>query len=209
MGGLALVLMLAGCASAESPTPSPTAIATSTPTPTPTPTVEAPRATSAVLSLDGLVILDQNSAEFRSASFADPDAVVALVSELMGSTPEPVDNRKFGINYDWPTVRINVNFNTALISLESADLAGLPVATSEGIHVGSTRDEVLALTHVESTHDGDGDGKPDNLGIEPRTVPGTESLSYPGQEGTDFIRVYFSGDTVVEIVSPTGDWRDI
>ncbi len=209
MGALALVLMLAGCATAESPTPAPTAIASSTPTPTPTPTVEAPRATSAVLSLDGLVILDQNSAELRSASFADPDSTLALVSELMGSTPEPVDNRKFGINYDWSTLRINVNFGTASIRLLSADIAGLPVSTSEGIHVGSTRDDVLALTHVDTTYDGDGDGKPDSMGIEPRPAPGTESLAHPGQEGTDFIVVSFTGDTVTGISSPGSDWSDI
>ncbi len=201
--------MLAGCATAESPTPSATAIASSTPTPTPTPTVEAPRATSAVLSLDSLVILDQNSAELRSASFEDPDAVLALVSELMGSTPEPVDNRKFGINYDWSTLTINVNFGTVSIRLMSADIAGLPVSTSDGIRVGSTRAEVLALPHVDTMYDGDGDGKPDSLGIEPRTVPGTNSLTNPGQEGTDYIQVFFSGDTVTGLFSPAGDWRDI
>ncbi len=207
MGALALVLTLAGCATAESPTPSPTAI--STITPTPTPTVEAPRATSAVLSLDGLVILDQNSAELSSASFADPDSTLALVSELMGSTPEPVDNRKFGMYYEWPDVAVIVNFGTTAIFIKSATLGGLPVATTEGIHVGSTRADVMALTYVDSPYDGDGDGKPDSLGIEPRTVPGTNSLTVPGQEGTDYIRVDFIGDAVTALYSPAGDWRDI
>ncbi len=113
------------------------------------------------------------------------------------------------INYDRPTLRINVNFGTAWIRLLSADIAGLPVSTSEGIHVGSTRDEVLALTHVETTYCGDGDGKPDSLGVEPRTVPGTESLSHPGQEGTDYIRLAFTGDVVTAISSPSSDWQDI
>lgn len=201
--------MLSGCGpTGPTPTPTPTAAGVSE-SPSPSPTPEVPIATSLRVALDRLVVLDQNGADLTSAAFDDPDAVLALVAQVTGSTPEPVDNQKFGVLYEWPEIRVILNFSTASVRITSATVAGLPVSTSQGIHVGSTRDEVLALDPVAEEYDGDGDGLPDTYGLEPATVPGTDSLSHPGQAGTAYIVVFMSGDTVASIGTPSGDYLDV
>lgn len=200
--------MLVGCATL-SPQSAPTPTQTRTETPTPTPTPEVPVASAVRLTLDRLVVLDQNGADLTAAGFADPDAVLALVEELTGSLPEPIDNRKFGMLYEWPEISVNLNFGIASVRVTSPLVAGLPVSTSQGIHVGSSRAEVLALDPVVQNYDGDGDGLPDSFGLEPVAVPGTESLTYPGQTGTAYISVRMSGDSVAWIGAPGGDYLDV
>lgn len=204
---LAAGLLLTGCVPAPQPAPSATPVVTENPTPTPTP--EASVASSVVVSLDRLVVLDQYGVEFGSTAFAEGDATLAFVSDLMGSVPEPIDNRKFGMSYEWPGIRVVLNFTSATVSVSAATVAGLPIATTGGIHVGSTRAEVIALGAVEESYDGDGDGLPDTLGVEATPVPGTESLGNPGQTGTAYIRVRFTGDTVSGFGGPSGDYLEI
>jgi hypothetical protein len=168
-----------------------------------------PTPTALVLSLDALTVRDQDGAALESAPLADPDAAIALVSSLTGVTPEPEDQGKFGMSYEWPEITLNVNFSATSVRVMSATVAGLPVSTSQGIHVGSSRSDVIALDPFVEEYDGDGDGLPDLYGLEPVSVPEHESLSHPGNPGTDYITVFMSGDTVVSLGAPGGDYRDI
>ncbi|NYF11581.1 hypothetical protein HDC94_002737 [Leifsonia sp. AK011] len=207
VAAVAVVLLLAGCG----PT-APQATPTPTPTPTistPSPTPEAPAPAALVLSLDALTLQDQNGAALESAPLADPDAAITLVSSLTGMTPDPEDNGKFGMSYEWPEIRLTVNFSVTSVRVMSATVAGLPVSTSQGIHVGSSRSDVVALDPFVQQYDGDADGLPDIYGLEPVSVPEHESLSNPGNPGTDYIAVFMSGDTVASLGAPGGDYRDI
>ena len=200
-------LLLAGCADGPEPTPTPTPVASESPSPTPT--AEESTASAIVVSLDSITVRDQNGVELRSATFDGPDATLALVSDLLGSTPEPVDNRQFGMFYEWPEITVVVNFGTSSVTVSSPTVAGLPISTGQGIHVGSSRAEVEALAPFTGTYDGDGDGLPDILGLEQVAVPEFDSLTYPGQPGTAYIRVTVNGQEVTSIGGPSGDYLDI
>ncbi|HEX7835525.1 MAG TPA: hypothetical protein VF479_08675, partial [Pseudolysinimonas sp.] len=92
---------------------------------------------------------------------------------------------------------------------EVSDLGGLPLQTTDGIQIGSTRAEVAALAPFDGAYDMDGDGTSDLFGLEQQTVPGTESLSFPGQPGTAFVEVQLDGDTVTVLRAPSNDYSDL
>lgn len=197
------VLVLAGCATGT-PAPAPTSSATATPTPTTTaaPTPEAPIATQALLSLDGISVRDQFDSEMVSAPFSDPDAVLALLGGLLGSTPEPVEQFKLGTTYEWPELTLVEAFGTARVIVRAATVAGIPITSTQGIGVGSSRAEVLAASPFDL-------GRPETLGLEPRSVPEFDSLVFPGQPGTAYIAVFFEGDVVSSLITPSGDYLDV
>lgn len=201
---LAGVLLLSGCASgaevAES-TPTPTAT-TATPTPT------APTPALVVLSVDEISVLDSTGAPLTAAPYSDPDAVLALLGSLEGSTPDPVDNQKFGMRWEWPDLRLTANY-WAFVQVTGAQIAGLPVQTSQGIHVGSTREELAALDPHDWNSDADGDGVSDYYCLEARPEPGQVSLTDPAVEGITCVGVTLVGDSVVTISSMSTDWFDV
>jgi hypothetical protein len=202
------MLLLAGCtptaevASSPSATPEPTVTA---PEPTPTPEVVEPA--SVVVSLDTLSIRDAAGVELDSASFTDTEGVLALLSELLGSTPVPVDHRQHGMSYDWSGVSFIEQYGAGVIEMTAPELGGLTTSTSQGIHIGSSRAEVEALVPW-GEFDLDGDGVSDWFYLEPREVPGTMSLDSPGQVGTAFIKVRLTGDVVTSLSSPANNFRE-
>jgi hypothetical protein len=204
---IALALTLAGCAPSTpsgpggSPEPSPSA--TSTP--------EEPQAAAVILSLDGIEVQDDTGAALQSATFDDPDAVLALLGSVLGSTPTPTEYPEFGSStWEWPGVLFGRASDTfSWFRSEVADLGGLPLRTTDGIQIGSTRAEVLALAPFDGAYDMDGDGTSDLFGLEQQTAPGTESLSFPGQPGTDYVEVQLEGDAVSVLRAPSNDYSDV
>lgn len=198
-----VLVALAACAPTAPPAaPSPTATSAS-PTPTPAPTPEVPIASSVVISLDTLTVLDQHGQELKSASFDDDAAIVALVTELVGSQPQIIDNRKFGMWYQWPETEVRSAWFTWMI-IDKPTLGGLPLSTSSGIHVGSSRAEVEAAGAVSLD---EGDGPPSNFALDAR--PNPEFHNPAGEDGTDYIYVGVVDDVVVKILAPWGDWPEI
>jgi hypothetical protein len=204
LGLAALVLVLAGCAPGTPTTP------TAAPEPTVTEAPE-PVPTALVLSLDGLAIQDETGATLQSATFDDPDATLALLGELLGSTPTPTEYPEFGSKtYEWPGVLFGVaSEDFSWFRSEAADLGGLTLQTTDGIHLGSTRAEVTALSPFDLQYDMDGDGTSDLLGLEQETVPGTQSLNFPGQPGTAFVEVQLVSDAVTVLRAPSNDYSDV
>lgn len=206
IASIALAALLTGCApgaptGGETPEPSPSATATSEPA----------QPAVVILSLDGIAVQDAGGATLQSASFNDPDAALALVSSLMGSTPTPTDYPEFGSStWEWPGVIFGRASDTfSWLRAEVSDLGGLPLQTTDGIQIGSTRAEVAALAPFDGAYDMDGDGTSDLFGLEQQTVPGTESLSFPGQPGTAFVEVQLDGDTVTVLRAPSNDYSDL
>lgn len=193
---VASILLLSGCASA----PQNPAIS-NTPEPSVSASAEASQPASIVLSVSGLSILDQDGAQLSSATFDTPESVLALLTDLLGDAPEQEDSPKAGITYSWPG--ISFNEYVSVLVVDSAEIAGLPVATTQGITVGSSRSGVEALAPVAVY------GTTDELGIEAQEAPGTESLAVPGQVGTAFVSVRLTGDVVTSIATPSGDYNDL
>jgi hypothetical protein len=203
----AIVLLLTGCApTADQPVASPTASATATPTPTPTPS--EPQPSAVLVSLDDLTVVDAEGAPLSSVPLSEPDLLIDFLTQLEGAAPTVVDNRKFGMSYTWAGASVVVNFELAFFRATAPTIGGFPVVTSQGIKIGSTQAEVLALGPVDPGYDGDGDGQSDYLGLEARVRPGSESLVTPGQEGIDYIEVTFTGD-LVSSISLGNDWYDV
>ena len=211
-GFIALAVLLSGCTGATTASAPQTATPTATPTPTPTPT---PTAAALIVSLDGLSVVDAAGNTLDSALFSAGLETIAFVSKYEGSDPTINDSLSpKGIRqFAWPDVDCSTQGANdrapAFCRVHVAELAGIPVRTKDGIRVGSTRDDVLALKPVDNGYDGDGDGKSDSLGIEQQTMPDTQSLSFPGQPGTAYVSVGFAGDTVASLSAPAGDFYDI
>jgi predicted small lipoprotein YifL len=208
MAAAALLLGLAGCA-ADGPltAPSPSESAAE-PTPTPTVTSEPTVSPALILGLDDLSIVDASGGG-ATARLDDPAAVLDLIAGALGAAPAP-ESTPFGDHYVWPDgVRVTVRGPYTFVRFDVAEAAGYELRTGDGIAVGSSRAEVEALSPFEVDYDGDGDGEPDNVGLEAREEPGTESLATPGEVGTSYLEVRFAGDTVTALLSPHGDWRDV
>ena len=161
-----------------------------------------------VLSVDQISVVDGTGATLAAAPYTDPDAVLALLSSVEGSTPEPVDNQKFGVRWEWPELRLTSN-HWAFVQITGAQIAGLSAQTSQGIHVGSTRGELEALDPHDWAFDDDGDGVSDRFCLEARHEPGQVSLTDPNVEGITCVGVTLAGDTVVAISSMSTDWFDV
>jgi len=205
LGLAALILVLAGCAPGIPTGP------TAAPTPSVTDSPEPSEPSAVILSLDGITVQDQAGATLESSTFDDPDATLALLGSLLGSTPTPTEYPEFGSRtYEWPGVLFGVaSEEFSWLRSEAAELGGLPLQTADGIHVGSTRAEVAALSPFDGQYDMDGDGTSDLFGLEHETVPGTQSLSFPGQPGTAYVEVQLEGDAVSVLRAPSNDYSDV
>jgi hypothetical protein len=206
--GIAVIaLALSACA------PGTVAVPPTEPTTAETETASPGPATPAavIVSLEGLTLVDGDGNPLEQTQFTDPDPVLALLSELLGSTPVPTENPDYGTKvWQWPDIQFGTTGpDYSWVFIQTADLGGLPLQTIDGIHVGSNRDDVLALDPYDSGYDEDGDGQADLLGIEHVTNPDYESLSLPGNPGTDFIEVDLEGDTVTTLRSPSNDYSDV
>lgn len=202
IAAIVAVLVLSGCSAVdEVVAPSPSA------TTTPTPTQQAPTPAEVVLSVDQISVLDSTGATLTAARYADPEAVLALLSSVEGSTPDPVDNKKFGVRWEWPDVALTSSY-WAFVGVTGAQIGGLPVQTTQGIHVGSTRADLEALDAHDWGKDLDGDGKSDYYCLDVRPEPGKQSLVDPTMEGITCVGVTLAGDTVTSISSMSNDWFD-
>lgn len=206
IGLAAAALVLTGCAPGGGTTPT-----TSAPEPTET-SIETPEPAAVIISLEGLTLVDTNGDTLEATQFTDPEPVLSLLGELLGSTPDPEEYPEYGTTtWMWGD---DVTFGTSgedysWVRLNVADLGGLPVQTAAGIHVGSSRDDLLAQDVYDPDYDFDSDGFSDFYGIEPVTNNDYESLSFPGQPGTDYIEAQLVGDQVSSLQSPSNDYTDV
>jgi len=209
---LALVVVLTGCGPTNppgAPGGSPSTPATATATPTPTATHSATAAPAAVVvTLDAIIVKDADGVTLESAPLNRSSAMLTLLSGILGPVPAPITSQS-GMRYEWPGVRYFVSHGFGRLRVDVPTVGGLFVEAPGGIRVGSMRADVVALAPFDDGYDGDGDGKSDNLGLTPRHVPGSTSLMLPGQVGTEYVRVQFSGDTVTVLDSPGNDFQDL
>jgi hypothetical protein len=96
----------------------------------------------------------------------------------------------------------------ASIAVETATFHGVPVATQEGISVGSTRTEAMDAG-ARDGYDQDGDGVADWLDLGSVEISGTQSLVHPGSVGIQFVMLGLDGDTVRELQAPANDFSDL
>jgi hypothetical protein len=199
---VATALVLAGCAAEVA------AQASETPTPTPTP------AGAISLGVEGMTFTD--GGEPQSFSFDDPEPLLAFVEQLTGEPRVGEDfedmwghGEVWGTAYTWKEISVKVwKDGPASVAILAATVGGIPVRTTSGIAVGSTREDVLTIGGWDEW-DADGDGKADYLGVDGREVAGVESLSRPGEPGREFILAGLNGDVVTELQSPSNDFSDI
>jgi hypothetical protein len=211
---IGLVLVLAGCGLPAS-TPaqeSSTIPSDSSAAPTPTPTVDA--AARVVVTVDSVVYEHDGRAD--EVFLMDGEAVVALLEQIAGEAiveefDGPYDSEG-GSRYVWDGVSIAVwSYDSrGVLNIDGPTVGGIPVATAEGISVGSTRDEALAAEAFElCEYDGDGDGKPDSLAMHPEEVPDALSLCRPDAVGIEYVELGFAGDLVTRLSAPSNDFSDI
>jgi len=172
---------------------------TSEPAPTPTPTPDEPD--SIVFTLDGLeyrIDGDEGTVAF------EVEPMTAFLTELTDADPQIEDVEDWwggetvvAHRYSWDGASFVVfeDSTWAPAAITAPSIGGVPVSTRDGIAVGSSREVVEALGPLE-VWDEDGDGSFDQLGLEPRDVPNTKSLTRPGEPGEEYILVVISDGTV-------------
>ncbi|MFJ4224548.1 hypothetical protein [Microbacterium sp. NPDC089695] len=207
---IAAVLMLAACAPAA-PAPAPTSSATMTSAPSPEPTAQA----QLELTVDGLHLLVGD--EEKSAGFDDAAAVLALLEQATGTLPEPtpVDDLPGYdmnlVNYTWAGLTLvadETGTGFARIIVSDSSIDGVPIATPEGVTVGSTRDELVSAGAADVWNQGDV-ATAGELGLGMREVADTNSLANPGTPGVEFLMFTLDGDTVSAIHAPADDFSDL
>lgn len=206
----ASVIALSACTSttagpAATSTPAPTA------SPTPTPTAEA----HLVVAVDGLSLVDAD--DTTSAGFDDAAALLDLLEQATGMSPTPtaVENppgyEMNLVNYDWEgliLVSDESGTGVASIVVTSQTVNGTPIATADGFAVGSPR-EALTAAGAKDVFDADGDGIADELSLDWKEVPGTNSLVTPGQVGSEYLMFSITDDVVTRIHAPANDFSDL
>ena len=206
-------LLLAACAaepSTGSPTPTTNDEQTSS-SPTSNPAAEQ----HLVISVDGIAYTED--ADTVSAAYDDAAALLELLKDATGEMPTPVDmedppgyEMNF-VTYDWDGLRVITEaggIGTARVSVTSADVDGIQVATEEGLTVGSSRADLVDAQGWDQW-DQDGDGVADYIGLGHLEVPGTVSLTHPGTVGSVFLLFALENDTVTQIQAPSDDFSDL
>ncbi len=207
-GLLVASLALTACTAVDS-SPSAAPLEHST-APTPSATPFAPE--RLIVGVDGVTF--DNAGRQKEARFSDSEKLLALVTEVAGISPavSKVDDApgySFHLTaYDWIGLKIVSNGTDASISVTGPRLGAVSIETAEGVAVGSTRASLLAL-HPTEIADEDGDGVADDLALNSREEPGTNSLSHPGTTGSIYLLVTMNGDSVKQIQSPSNDFSDI
>jgi hypothetical protein len=206
---VASALLLAGCSSAPTPTAAgtPTAAPAAvelSPTPTPTPTGRG----ELVVAAHGLEYTSGGGT--RRAVFDNGADVVALLSDAAHITPPTgkphTDIQTTEFDFDGATVIVPDAGRTWML-IDAGTINGIPVHTSEGITVGSTRTQLKAAG-AEDSWDENNDGVADYLALEFVDVPGTQSLVHEGSTGRDYLEMHLRGDVVVGMQAPANDYSD-
>lgn len=205
---VASAALITGCAPAAS-TPGETP--TSTPSATPTSEV----APHIVVAIDGLTFVEGD--DTTSAAFDEPDAVLALLEGATGQLPEPeaiedLPGYDFNLqSYTWDGLTVTTSAEgegPASIAITGADIDGIPVATDEGLQVGSTRDDLLSAG-AEAMVPAENADTAETLRLGRLDVPDTESLTHPGSTGSQFLLFLLEGDTVTQLQAPSNDFTDL
>lgn len=205
------VLLVSGC-SASAPTAAEPSASIEAPAATPTPTPTPTPADALVISLDG--VRHDSGSEQTLYALDDGAALVSFFDELTGTaaTGTEVEGPYGGlwaVRYDWPGLRVFVpEEGPASMSITAASVGGLPVTFDGGLSIGSTREAAVAAGAWD-VWDSDGDGVADQLGLGGEEVPGTESLSRPGQVGILYTLLLIDDDAVAEVQLPGNDFSDI
>lgn len=185
--------------SSESSTPTVAPTGTSTPTP-------AAAQHTVALSVDGIRI-DGGELLPRNA----PDQTLSALEELLEERPEreQPDGAYDIVFYRWGSLSASVSSgSTVSLSFGPSEVPGLTVVLESGVGLGSTRDEAMATGAVPGW-DEDGDGVADYLSIERREVPGTNSLSRPGEVGVEYIELKIVDDIVTGVGNGGNDFSDL
>lgn len=207
----ATTVILAGCAGGAPTTDPPEPPASETPPAAPTPDVEA----HLVVAIDGITYVDESGTQ--TAAYDDGDAVLALLESATGDLPDPepvegmpgYESERERYSWDGLWVSVDVNLDGSLsLAVTGAEVDGIPVATEEGLSVGSTRQELMDADAWTLTDQEDA-ATAEYLGVGGEEVPGTQSLSRPGQVGILFVLHHLDGDVVKQIQVPADDFSDL
>ncbi|GAA5195648.1 hypothetical protein [Microbacterium jejuense] len=183
--------------------------------PTSTPTVEStPTPTSAdaiTVGVDALVTM--HDGESVTYPYTEPEPLIDFVAEITGLSPEGEDipdpwgnGEVWGTKYTWEGITVSaMTDGGAGVRVTSKSIGGIPVATSPGIAVGSTSDEVVSTGGWETWND----GATHYFGVDPQPVEGTQSLSRPGEIGRAYIDVTTVDGVVTAIAAPANDYSDL
>lgn len=206
----AATVVLAGCTGAPA-TESSEPPVSQTPSTTPTPEVEA----HLVVAIDGISYVDASGTE--TATYDEGAAVLELLEKVTGDLPDPepveplpgydIDRELYTWDGMWVSVDANLEAPVHL-AVTGAEVDGIPVASEEGLVVGSTRQELMDANAWTLTDQEDATTT-EYLGIGGEEVQGTESLSRPGSVGIVFVLYWLDGDVVKQIQAPANDFSDI
>lgn len=208
---LSVAVLLTGCAGTTPSEAAPTNGSTAPTSASPAPEVAA----HLVVSIDGVSLVDGDTT--TTAGFDDAAALLALLEDATGEAPDPTpleDPPGYDMNliaYDWDGVRVLMDESGtgyASIAVTSATMDGVPIATAEGLAVGSSRADLTAAQGWDQW-DEDGDGIADYLGLGHQEVPGTVSLAHPGEVGIEFVLFQVTGDVVTQFQAPSNDYSDL
>lgn len=210
----ASALLLIGCAPTTSAEPSAApSSASSSPSPSPSPTPEIDPAI--VVSLEDLTVTDASGT--TSASFDDSTALLALLEKTTGELPEPETVEIFPgepstlQRYEWDGLTVVADSaveGPARVRITAEEIGGMPITTTEGLHVGSTRAELLEVDAWALVDEEDA-ATAEYLGLGRKEVPGTESLTHPGSVGVQYMLFTLAGDTVTQFNAPADDFSDL
>ncbi|GAA1133456.1 hypothetical protein GCM10009651_16410 [Microbacterium natoriense] len=202
---------LVSCAATPKAPPTPSSIESTTTEPSPS-TDESPQL---VVGINGVTYIE--GADTASAQYDDAAALLALLTEATGELPTPTEiedppgYEMDKVAYDWEGLKVITDAGgtgAASISVSGPEVDGVPIATEEGLSVGSSRADLSAANGWDQW-DEDGDGTADYVGLGGVPVPGTTSLAHPGEVGILFLLFVLDGDTVVQIMAPSNDFSDL
>jgi len=207
---LALVA-LSGCAATPAPAPSvPTGIAGNTTTATPTPEPEPARLVIGIQAIGY-----EHDGQTQVVSYTELVDLQILLRSISEEDPvqTPIDSppgydfQRQSFDYDGIVV-VSGPDGPADVRVTTAMFHGVPVATQEGIAVGSSRTEAMDAG-ARDGFDEDSDGIADWLDLGSVEISGTQSLTNPGSVGIQFVRLGLDGDTVRELQAPADDFSDL
>lgn len=159
---------------------------------------------SLIVELDG--ILATSPTFSGTATYTNPSGLLQILETFLGSKAQVSDAAAgSGITfYDWAGIRLIVRQGgPAAIAVSVAQFGSVAVSCQGGVTVGTPRATAVGLGAIDV-----GEGA-DSLGISARIVTDTASLTRPGTDGTDFLRLRFAADTVTQIQAPASDYGDL
>ncbi|WP_435743633.1 hypothetical protein [Microbacterium sp. PMB16] len=211
------VLVLAASTLAFTACTTPSSTPSSSPSSAPSSTASAEPEVDPQLTvtLDGLTFTDDDGT--TEATFEDSDALLSLLEKATGELPAPEaveDMPGYELNletYTWDGLQVTADStgeSPSWVTVTGAEVDGIPIATEEGLTVGSTRADLLAA-EAWALVDTEDPATATELGLGGREVPDTQSLTHPGSVGIIYVLFVLDGDEVTRIMSPSNDFSDL